>query len=319
MPASARCEPVFIDYGVSRLRVTVDTNDFQGKPVTVAGRQSVVEALARLTNMNHSLVQASDNISAADWILRCRNSDVFLLPTAGWKTAAGSDAIAPFGPPPQGARLEEWLQSSLLKIARAENLKRLAATTYDVGRGGLDVVLQLDLRLNNNSEPPGQPIEWGKEGLTLFNGDRVLCTIRNSGRFPIDVSVLYIDSGFGISSLFPENGEINRLQPGDKLSVPIEVTADTAGLEHLVVIAIKADGQPVDFSFLSQNTIDRARTRGGPTGMDSPVGKLFQHALFAEGTTRGLRRTAVSDHVMNRVTWNISAQSRPKSVSGTSK
>jgi hypothetical protein len=140
--------------------------------------------------------------------------------------------------------------------------------------------------------------------------------LQNPNRFPIDVTLLYVDSAFGIGCLFPQD-ELNRLRPGDSLAVPARITGDTAGLEHLVLIGVRAtEGQPLDFSALAQPSLEKAenveRTRGGPAGgLKSPLGKLFQNALYGRGTTRGVQRDELDDHTLKLFSWQIRAEKRP--------
>ena len=131
--------------------------------------------------------------------------------------------------------------------------------------------------------------------------------MKNPCRFPVDVTLLTIDTAYGIQALFPEQGEINRLQPGDSVPFTAEVVAESRGLEHVVAIAVKADGEVVDFTSLTQPSLEKVRTRGGAgnRSLESPLGELLKHAVFAEGKTRGVKRTAVKAHRLQLLTWEV--------------
>jgi len=95
------------------------------------------------------------------------------------------------------------------------------------------------------------------------------------------------------------------------LPVRFEVNADTTGLEHLVVIAVKGKGPPVEFSALAQPTIEQAKSRAGAGeegAMDSALGQLFQNALFAKGTTRSATRTQVNNYQMQLMSLRVSSK-----------
>ena len=123
------------------------------------------------------------------------------------------------------------------------------------------------------------------------------------------MTLLFVDSAYAIQAIFPELDEKvdNRLPPGGSHATDSwQVTGDTVGLEHLVLIAVEGSGPQVDFSSLAQPEVGRARgarTRGGRSALDTPLGKLFEHALFRSGGTRG---APVSDNNLVRaLAWQV--------------
>ena len=81
---------------------------------------------------------------------------------------------------------------------------------------------------------------------------------------------------------------------------------DTIGLEHVIALAVNANGPSVDFSRLEQPTIRGARgakLRGEADGLDTPLGQLLQNAFYAEGTRGDLERTVVDDYAIDRISW----------------
>jgi hypothetical protein len=143
--------------------------------------------------------------------------------------------------------------------------------------------------------------------------------LRNPNPFAIDVTLLWVDSGYGIKAFFPQNrGEINRIPANGVLPLlPLKIDSKTLGLEHLVAIAVRAgDDQAVDFSQLAQPTLEKAkdmdRTRGGSSGLDSPLGKLLQHAMFGQGGTRGGTPEMIDDYSIQVHSWRICPEKRQK-------
>ena len=125
--------------------------------------------------------------------------------------------------------------------------------------------------------------------------------------------MLSIDAAHGIQALFPQQGGINRHQPGDSVPFSTEVVAQSRGLEHLVAIVVKADGEVVDFTSLAQPSLEAVKTRGGRDGKnrESPLGELLKQAVFADGKTRGVKRTAIKSHRLQLLTWEVEPKATP--------
>jgi hypothetical protein len=133
----------------------------------------------------------------------------------------------------------------------------------------------------------------------------------NEGRIAVDVTLLFIDAGYGITAWYPKPGTStdNRLEPRapkNKLGPPDVprsiVTADTTGLEHIVLIAVKAEGPPLDFTWLAQPSIAAARavSRGGTT---SPLTALFENAAYR---TRGkVAEDTLSPFAIRTISWKV--------------
>ena len=92
----------------------------------------------------------------------------------------------------------------------------------------------------------GQPVRWKKGGIEFREGDLISLKIHNRSRHSIDFSLLFIDSGFGIDPIFPPPDTVvdNRLKPGRSFTIgPLKIEGDSFGMEHVVLIALKAAGQ----------------------------------------------------------------------------
>jgi hypothetical protein len=89
------------------------------------------------------------------------------------------------------------------------------------------------------------------------------------------------------------------------------ITASTTGNEHMVLIAVNAEHEPIrtEFTFLAQPTIEQARGAGrvrgtgAPSGLDSVLGEMFQNALYSQGKTRGLSAIEAKNYTTRIVSW----------------
>jgi hypothetical protein len=315
LPNGGRCEVVSVDYGSQRLRVALDPQDDAGKPLTAADRKRLAGELAKLGKQARALLEVVPDLAKADWLVRLHAGKVYLVPGAEWSRGAGAGKSPLFGPYPRKGKLVDDLKDSLTRIARAEALKKLAEAPGSAlagGSGGGRVKLQVELlRFRDETDRTGQPLTWESEGLVLHKGDRVGMRLRNDSPFPVDVTVLYIDSGYGITDWFPEGGEINRVPAGGRILVPaVNITPDTFGMENVVILAVKGSGQqPLDFTFLAQPTLDRERAKESVRG--TPLGRLCQTAIFGEGNTRSIRRTAVEEYSLRLMPWRVVPTPRP--------
>ena len=157
-----------------------------------------------------------------------------------------------------------------------------------------------------------EAIDWTARSGTLDNGQQVLLEIKNTGRETSDFSVLFIDSEFGITPLFPSFGVIadNRLEPGQDYSLgPLQVEASTLGLEHLIVIATVAKGQPLDFSWLGQESLETMASSSRAVLRENPLGELFSEALYSKQNVRGLRVAEAESTCLRLVSWKTVAES----------
>jgi hypothetical protein len=180
----------------------------------------------------------------------------------------------------------------------------------------------------------GKVIDWRGRRLEFREGEVLGVRVENRGREPVDATVLFVDSGFGITPFIPRApGADNRLPPPragaaagrSALTRRLRINARTVGLEHVVVIAVKARAEelPADFSFLAQASIPRARGIGGVRGVegraaDSPLGRLFRNALYGEGATRGATSVDVDAYSLGLLSWRTATRSRVRLENGPS-
>ncbi len=296
LPERAVCELAYVDAGLRKTRIAVDVGD-------PALRRKIEQLLEKLAPRNALLALATQR-TAADWIVHEQDAECYLEPATGFDPRdAGS---ARFGPAPAADQLEAWLDEHLRRIARAQNLLRWVRPS-----GANEKARSIDVEVQLTCTPAGdqeaRPLVWQQQGTTLKAGDRLACRVHNRGADPVDVTLLFVDSGFGIQCVYPVPGTAtdNRVYPGESpQAFEAAINDQTAGLEHLVMIAVPADGPPVDFGVLEQPTL--ATTRGTTSrGMGSPLGQLLETALYGRGTTRGSDAAQLDKQQIGLYSWRV--------------
>jgi hypothetical protein len=311
-PEGSRCEVVFVDYGEQRFRVAVAASEDPSKPEQLKRFQVEMKRLAESLKPG-AVLELSKDANRANWLVKYEGGKVYLSPTV----ASRKTESPLFGPFPVDDQLADNILTNLKKIARAQNLLKLAGESGGaVFRGPGAVAVDVEIvRYRDEKDRKGTVVEW-KPGERFADGDLIGFRLRNKGRTEADVSLLFIDNGFGIDPLFPEAGVVtdNRLPPGNDKSIdtpPFRVRSDKfPGPDHLVVIAVEAKGQPIDFTCLAQPTLARARGHGrGQRSLQNPLGELLTHALYgvegghAKSATRGLEKPQIEKCAMHLLTW----------------
>jgi hypothetical protein len=308
LPVGGRCEPVHVDYGDGKIKIAVAQ-----AAQTSAGGAVWMAALQELSAQPNARIALVENAGDADWIVEATKLGKGVL------TAAKEAPHSPrFGPIPASDGASAWFADNLGRIARAQNLMRIAGITPSdrqrgwlgnlIRRNPLKVDAQL-YRLADEDDEVGDALQWKSEGLQLHAGEIVALELTNSGTVQADVTVLFIDSRFGIEVLFPSADTVadNRLPVGESLRVgPMQVQGDSVGFEHLLVIATNGQGQPLDFGWLAQDSLEQARAltgSGSQASQKSPLGQLLQHAMFREGNERGLKLAATADVAFRTISW----------------
>ena len=125
-------------------------------------------------------------------------------------------------------------------------------------------------------------------GENLEVGRQVAVRLNNGGRADLDVTLLFLDSGFGILPIFPRDGVSNRVGFDDPEPVFLPLgplSDDSLGREYILVLALPGlpDRPPVSFAWLAQAALPRNRA----VSAASPLHRLLSRAAFAEGGTRG--------------------------------
>ena len=309
LPIGGRCRPLQVEYGQLALNVAI-TGESESKKDQGALKSQVHASIVS----RRQPVRIIDSVADADWLVKMDQDGVRLLPAGGWSDDVQSVSRA-YGPHPINEELVDWIGSHLGNIARVHGLLKICGTSQQersrnwlsdlVGNRTCDV--ELTFSLIDSSTQELTPIDWSHGGTTLADGDLAALQITNSGTEAIDFSVLFIDSQFGITPLYPAPGMVadNRLDPDASFTVgPLQVEGDSLGIEHLVVIASQAQGQPADFTWLAQKQLEnRSEKRGAGDSPAGPLQQLLETALFSAPQTRGIRLKRNEDVAMQAVSW----------------
>ena len=164
------------------------------------------------------------------------------------------------------------LVSGLSRMIRAQNLLRLSSA---LGQTSGKLLINLDV---NPEEEEKQSYNTFSSLLSLHGGDKLKLEFKNTEAQAMDVSVLFIDSAFGIYQLYPEPGQPGRLSAGEVASVEGEIENSTLGMEQFMVIATPADRNdpPSYYGFLQQEPMAYTRV------LDASRSLASNNALFAE-------------------------------------
>jgi hypothetical protein len=229
-------------------------------------------------------------------------------------------ATARFGPAPLDDGLEAWLDEHLRRIARAQNLLRLVQPSAAKPAVGKAVDVEVQIVRTPAGSTTRVLLDPRAPAAALSAGDQLECKVHNRGADPADVTLLFLDSGFGIQCVYPVSGTAtdNRVYAGESpLAFSATINDKTAGLEHLVMIAVPADGPMVDFGVLEQPTL--ATTRSGKSaapGLASPLGQLLETAMYGRGTTRGRDTSQFDKQQITLFSWRV-APKRGEAVPAT--
>jgi Caspase domain len=335
LPKRGVCNLVKLDYGELRIAVGVD-KDKTHKTVapTEVLSQSQRDRLLQLetglkqqANERDALFRIVPTLAEAKWIVHFRGPDLLILPI----DAAQLPVSKPLPRGTPSIRVTEGqtakdLVSPLASIARAQNLIAVAQNTR---QGSAAVASENDsdsdvprirvelVKCNGKNDKLGQLVPLKGSELALHAGDWIAFRITNVGRGPVDFTLLFVDSQFGISPIYPTRfGVSNRLEgSGNPQALPFQTKAyrvndKTLGHEHLVAIAVPSTSpdEHADFTFLAQSEVGSQQRSADPTAarsFDSPIGRLLRHAMFADGGKRGLDDHEVSQHDAQLLSWDV--------------
>jgi Caspase domain len=310
-----RCDFVYVDYGSMRLRVGAET---AGNDETETHRR-VRKMLAAIGKASESLIEPAAGGQKADVLVRIKGDKLFLV---------AADVAQLVGTPPPGAAYfgpysanqPQKVQDDLTKIARARNLLKLVSVPSATAEDQADLEIEM-VKLKDKTDKKGEKLQWEKKGLALKPGDLVGWRVTNRGKTILDVTLLFIDSSYGIDSVFPRRSQAgsgeNRFVPGQSFLVgPARVDPKTVGLEHMLMIAVKGEGQPVDFTCLAQPSLEKAEyaaTRGGgKPALATPLGRLLKNAVYAQGASRGINMVEADTQVLRLLSWTVAPMAAAK-------
>ena len=306
LPIDGRCEPARIEFSNSRMRVAVDPK-FANAAGDVVAEARLLERLRLLTGKPRSLVELTDDAQGADWLLRVDGDDVQIVAADRLLT----DRLLSRRPLPQriaeeparfvrlgGSGPETRVHDKLNGIARVQHLFEVAVAPSQYTKVSVEAMM---LRYESPADLTGRVTT----DFRFEEGDIIGFEIANRSRVDAYITVLFVDSGYGVSCLFPEGPWMDNLV-GHGKTVRTKrslVNTETTGLEHIVVIGVEARGEPIDFSYLEQATIAvRGESDRGDGGMDSPLGQLLPY-LHYPVRRRGNTPLEMSNYGFDTFSW----------------
>lgn len=313
-----RCRVAFVDFGIRPVKLAIDRHvgldpraDAAPQMLDAAEFAQLSKLLAGIDNNARLFTLAAEG-EKPDWLVRrisSKSDDLYLVPAAGLSIdQRDHSAPAAFGPISRDDPAA-WLTERLARIQRVVNLQRIAerSTTLDTSEGA-DLQVEI-LKLKDRNDRQGDPLATPD----LYPGDWLEIRLTNKGREPLDVTVLSVDSGYGIKPFFPYSpGVENRLKPSDKpLRLLARINAKSFGLEHVLIIGVAAKtATRVDFSCLRQETIESARgealTRGSTKSpLDTALGQLLESAAYGGVRTRGLEAAEINNSSLQLRSWRV--------------
>jgi hypothetical protein len=271
------------------------------------------------------LVQIQPTIDKATWVVRTRGGNAYLVPSSGWPASRSiaekdRDIFVPgpeYGPFPLNEIGLGKLAENLGKIAKAQNLLRLAPAPdgSNLVAGGVRVELELR-KYASLDDTEGKPIDLSQGAPVIESGDLIGFKVTNAGQKDVDITLLFVDAGFGITPWFPRFGETgNRIKSGQTFGPPAitlaQVTAATTGLEHMILLAVEAKGGPVDFTWLAQEGVAAPPAARGD-GSLSDLQNLLGFGMSRQGTRGAVPAQAGGTaYVMRSISWNVPQEQKP--------
>lgn len=251
--------------------------------------------------------------AGAELRLHVEDGQVWLLPASGALIKSGSGKTPSIGLARSPTEVANLLADSLNRVGRALNLIRLAEQLPAAA-----ATAGVEVRLEHLPARGAKPRDLDLPRVQVQAGDQIGFTVTNRGAQAVDVTMLYVDSAFGIDALFPQSGENNRVESQGQLKTgptglhPIGIDDKTVGTERLIVIVSIAppQGERADYSYLAQPRLEATRT---VRGEDNLLRDFLEDASFGSNSvaTRGATRSGRAQATMRVFTWEVRAAARP--------
>lgn len=275
-------------------------------PRAPGAEYAAYEQIARRAAARSSEIAWVAASAPADVRLALRDGHLWLLPPSGeWRLRDDAGIGVALDGDPDAAAAE--LAAVLARMGRVIRLTRL--NQFATGTA-VDFELTLGVR-----EAGGALRALPADAVpALDHGQRLALQLANRGARPVDVTVLHVDSRYGLSVVYPLDVG-NRIEPQgtDWVEAQIDAT-ETTGLEQLLVIAVAAEpnAAPADFGFLAQPRLDDATERRAGNGFAELVrnvaaGEGRRGWSFGRARARDLERSLVLLRA-----WTVRAGRAPK-------
>jgi hypothetical protein len=216
-------------------------------------------------------------------------------------------------------RLATRILQQLSRVARVLNLSRLVAAHRQPAH--LDVALEWQANCAGGKACSAAPRPLTRGTRQMCSGDLVTVKLTNPGFEPADVTILYIDAGYGITLLYPDaRGEVARFEPKGKHMFTVNIEAEPSGVERLLILTARVLPQSpiVSFAGLAQQSLPMfARASVNP--LDLWAGAAFGTNPFEAvlNATRGGRTTASASIGATTYTWTVVPRDSAKAACTT--
>jgi hypothetical protein len=241
-------------------------------------------------------VQPED--TKADLRLLIKSDQLWLLPSTGQLIETGATKTHSIRLNKTPEQLREVVVSSFQSIAKVVNLLRLSTKTT--------VSSKFAKRLEISAIPEGDGNSFGIDKMPVLSpGNELTFKVQNKSQYASDVTMVFIDSAYGITALYPEPGASNRIGAGDDDWFKGEPDVETLGIERMIIIAVQAEANTMrtDFSFLAQPRLERTRDYDKFTADQKDLYDLFAEAGFGSNKKGFKSVKPLTQTVMQIFSW----------------
>jgi metacaspase-1 len=231
---------------------------------------TAIAALRAAVGSKDLSARVSFRSTGYDIAIGLADGKLVFAPAAGLIDANGKGSSPRLTLPDDPGLAEEEARAALDRIAKAMALQRLAA---DLGKAdALGLKAEVLVEKYMGAAILGEKCPEGEELYTeptpaddapvFAECDTLSFKMSNSGRKPLDVTVLLIGTDFSISTVWPQDGLDNRVPIGDsRTTVPLlrmQSNPATASEERLVFIAVPGTNK----SHVAFDSLDQEGLRG---------------------------------------------------------
>ncbi len=294
LPPDHQCLPIRIAAATAPLSIAL-AEPWDGSDADRRTSKAALSALAEphaTSTADVRLVPATE----ADWLIRASTDGVELVSAQTWPSTpeTSRSRLEPLYSSPTlslGRELPTRLAEEVHRRQRAEQLRRLFAEG-DAATGTLLKPLEIML---TGAEPPAMQAATIPQ---FRDGEEFVIRVQNRQSFAVDCTLLALDGGGRIELVFPQVGEPNRIQPGETQRLVTRAVGTRRSREHLLSIAVKAEGPLVEFGHLA-----REATRKGEADFQQSLDELANQALPID--LRNRPRPGGRQFGLQVVPWNL--------------
>lgn len=259
----------------------------------------------------------------ADVRLLIRQGQLWFLPADGEIVEHGSGKTPSILGSGEVAELQEKIADSLTRIGKVINLLRLGGEILAQHGSGEPLNIGVKVRrVDHRAVDPTRTESLQCEKLprlaqelldltrvpVLEECDEIALEVQNPTKKSMDLTMLFVSADFGITPLYPVDGEANRIEAGGRVFIPpfyVRLHDDksdeslSTGRERILFIAVEMEEHaPMsEFTFLAQKALPKTRKSGVVSNNDL-MGILEQVGFAVTGgdgiPRRGEQRTPAS-------------------------